>query len=150
VASLCEQLGVTWPLVWSLSTGTVWRFLYRTIWCGPVIYLLRSPGGSTALFSDLCGPFTYLTPNEYFFFSSSFFFSPAGLFVFDESTQQHWINPNSLESEGEYKLIGLLLGLAIYNNIILDIRFPVVIYRKLLGCPVDFTDLSSSHPVRAL
>lgn len=71
-----------------------------------------------------------------------------GLFLFDESTQQHWINPTSLESDSEYQLIGLLLGLAIYNNIILDIRFPLVIYRKLLGCPVDFTDLYSSHPVR--
>ncbi len=65
----------------------------------------------------------------------------------DESTQQHWINPSSLESDSEYQLIGLLLGLAIYNNIILDIRFPLVIYRKLLGCPVDFTDLYTSHPV---
>lgn len=73
--------------------------------------------------------------------------STLGLFVYNESTQQHWINPSSFESDGEYQLIGLLLGLAIYNNIILDIRFPMVIYRKLLGCPIDFTDLSSSHPV---
>jgi hypothetical protein len=75
--------------------------------------------------------------------------SPLGLFLYDESTQQHWINPNSLESDSEYQLIGLLLGLAIYNNIILDIRFPLVVYRKLLGCPVDFSDLFSSHPVSA-
>lgn len=72
-----------------------------------------------------------------------------GLFLYDEATQQHWINPNSLESDSEYRLIGLLLGLAIYNNIILDIHFPMVIYRKLLGCPVDFSDLFSSHPVVA-
>ena len=71
----------------------------------------------------------------------------SGLFLYDESTHQHWINPGSLESDSEYQLIGLLLGLAIYNNIILDVRFPMVIYRKLLGCPVDFTDLYSSHPV---
>lgn len=78
------------------------------------------------------------------------FLSLSGLFLYDEGTQQHWINPNSLESDSEYQLIGLLLGLAIYNNIILDIRFPMVIYRKLLGCPVDFTDLFSSHPVNML
>lgn len=70
-----------------------------------------------------------------------------GLFLYDESTQQHWLNPNSLENDSEYQLIGLLLALAIYNNIILDIRFPLVIYRKLLGCPIDFSDLFSSHPV---
>ena len=72
----------------------------------------------------------------------------SGLFNFDESTREHWINPSSLENDNEYNLIGLLLGLAIYNNIILDIRFPMVIYRKLLGCPIDFSDLFSSHPVR--
>ena len=28
---------------------------------------------------------------------------------------------------------GTVLGLAIYNNIILDVHFPVVLYKKLLG-----------------
>ena len=73
--------------------------------------------------------------------------SDPGVFVFDEETRHHWFNPTPLETEDQYKLIGLLLGLAIYNNIILDIRFPVVIYRKLIGCQVVFEDLYSSHPV---
>ena len=96
--------------------------------------------GVNPLFSFLAGLFICLGVN-------SLFFSLAGLFVYDETTQQHWINPNSLENDGEYQLIGLLLGLAIYNNIILDVRFPMVLYRKLLGCPVDFSDLYTSHPV---
>lgn len=87
---------------------------------------------------------------RYCSYGSCFPLPVSGLFLYDEGTQQHWINPNSLESDSEYQLIGLLLGLAIYNNIILDIRFPMVIYRKLLGCPVDFTDLFSSHPVNML
>ena len=70
-----------------------------------------------------------------------------GMFLFDESTRQHWLNPLSFEGEEQYRLIGILLGLAIYNNVILDIRFPVVIYRKLIGCPITFDDLYSSHPV---
>lgn len=69
------------------------------------------------------------------------------MFVFDEDTQQHWFNIGSFESDNQYRLIGLLLGLAIYNNIILDIRFPMVVYRKLIGCPTHFQDLYSSHPV---
>ena len=69
------------------------------------------------------------------------------MFVFDEDAQQHWFNIGSFESDDQYRLIGLLLGLAIYNNIILDIRFPMVVYRKLIGCPTHFQDLYSSHPV---
>ena len=69
------------------------------------------------------------------------------MFVYDEETRQHWFNPMSYESEDQYRLIGLLLGLAIYNNIILDIHFPMVVYRKLIGCQVVFQDLHSSHPV---
>lgn len=69
------------------------------------------------------------------------------MFVFDEDTKQHWFNIGSFESDDQYRLIGLLLGLAIYNNIILDIRFPMVVYRKLIGCPTLFQDLYSSHPV---
>ena len=69
------------------------------------------------------------------------------MFVYDEDTRQHWFNPMSFESEDQYRLIGLLLGLAIYNNIILDICFPLVVYCKLLGCTTVFQDLYSSHPV---
>lgn len=29
-------------------------------------------------------------------------------------------------------------GLAIYNGVILDVHFPLVVYKKLLGRPVDF------------
>ena len=93
-------------------------------------------------------------PHTHTFFSlllsllhTLFHLSDPGMFVFDQETRQHWFNPLSFESENQYKLIGLLLGLAIYNNIILDIRFPVVIYRKLIGCQVVFEDLYSSHPV---
>ena len=68
--------------------------------------------------------------------------------MYDEDTRQHWFNPVSFESEQQYHLIGLLLGLAIYNNIILDICFPIVVYRKLIGCTTTFHDLYSSHPVR--
>ena len=37
------------------------------------------------------------------------------------------------DTEKEYMLIGMLLGLAIYNCIILDIAFPTVIFKKLSG-----------------
>lgn len=69
--------------------------------------------------------------------------------MYDEEQRHYWFNPNSFESDGQFMLIGLLLGLAIYNNVILDIHFPMVIYHKLVGCTIIFHDLYSSHPVSA-
>ena len=67
--------------------------------------------------------------------------------MYNEVTRLHWFNPASFETEKQFRLIGLLFGLAIYNNIILDVHFPMVVYIKLLGCQTVFQDLFSSHPV---
>ena len=37
------------------------------------------------------------------------------------------------DEKGVYYLVGLLAGLAVYNNVILDLHFPQVLYKKLLG-----------------
>ncbi|EDO40462.1 predicted protein [Nematostella vectensis] len=70
-----------------------------------------------------------------------------GMFTYDEATRICWFNPTSFESDAQFCLIGLVLGLAIYNNIILDIHFPMVVYRKLFGKPGTVEDLKDSHPV---
>ncbi|XP_065205619.1 ubiquitin-protein ligase E3A isoform X2 [Planococcus citri] len=70
-----------------------------------------------------------------------------GMFVFDSDTQTCWFNSTSFENESQYKLIGLVLGLAIYNSIILDVRFPMVVYKKLLGKKGIFSDLEDFNPV---
>ena len=69
------------------------------------------------------------------------------MFKLNETTQTYWFNPASFEAASQFMLIGLLFGIAIYNSIILDVRFPLVLYRKLLGFIGRFEDLSSSHPV---
>lgn len=75
-------------------------------------------------------------------------FNPdIGMFTYDENTKLFWFNPSSLETEGQFTLIGIVLGLAIYNNCILDVHFPMVVYRKLLGKQGTFRDLGDSHPV---
>ncbi len=67
----------------------------------------------------------------------------------NEETRCLWFNPSAAEDlDREYTLIGILLGLAIYNSIILDIKFPPVIYRKLMGKIGTFEDLQNSHPVK--
>lgn len=77
-----------------------------------------------------------------------FFFFFPGMFTYDERTKLFWFNPSSFENEGQYTLIGIVLGLAIYNNCILDVHFPMVVYRKLMGKKGTFRDLADANPVR--
>lgn len=43
-----------------------------------------------------------------------------------------WFNGDSIECNVNYELIGMLLGLALYNQSIIKIDFPRVLYKKLL------------------
>ena len=72
----------------------------------------------------------------------------SGMFTYDEETRNFWFNSTSFENDSQFTLIGIVLGLAIYNNVILDIHFPMVVYRKLMGKLGIFDDLKDSHPVR--
>ena len=45
----------------------------------------------------------------------------------------------------EYNLIGVLMGLAVYNSIILDLHFPSICYRKLLTPPVVPQEVHTTH-----
>lgn len=77
-------------------------------------------------------------------------FDPVyGMFRQDEDTRLCWFNALTLELDMEYELIGILLGLAIYNGHILDCRFPMVVYRKLLGYMPTFEDLREVDPALA-
>lgn len=69
-----------------------------------------------------------------------------GMFQFDEESGLCWFSPTSFENENEYRLVGIIIGLAIYNGIILDIRFPLACYKRLLGYNVNLEDLRSIHP----
>ncbi|XP_034036528.1 ubiquitin-protein ligase E3A-like isoform X2 [Thalassophryne amazonica] len=75
-------------------------------------------------------------------------FNPdIGMFTYDDDTKLFWFNSSSLENEAQYTLIGIVLGLAIYNNCILDVHFPMVAYKKLMGKKGTYMDLSDLHSV---
>ncbi|XP_065662121.1 ubiquitin-protein ligase E3A-like [Hydra vulgaris] len=57
-----------------------------------------------------------------------------------------WFNAFCLESIVMFNLVGILLGLEIYNGIILDVHFPLLIYKKLLGYKVGLGDLREIQP----
>ncbi|CAG8475728.1 4970_t:CDS:10 [Paraglomus occultum] len=69
-----------------------------------------------------------------------------GLFIFDERTRCHWINGASDASDRKFELVGVVLGLVVFNGIIVDINLPKVFYKKLLGWEVTFDDFKDSFP----
>lgn len=69
------------------------------------------------------------------------------MFSIQPDTQTVWFNATSFESDAQFTLIGIVLGLAIYNNVILAVNFPMVLYRKLMGRKGSFEDLQDWNPV---
>lgn len=57
------------------------------------------------------------------------------MFVCEEDSNYCYFNPYSLESSEEFYLVGVLLGLAIYNSTILDVSLPPYVFRKLAANP---------------
>jgi hypothetical protein len=74
----------------------------------------------------------------------------SGMFTYNEDQNVFWFNPTSFENDGQFTLIGVVLGLAIYNSTIVDVHFPPVVYRKLMGKKGNFEDLKEVDPVSVL
>jgi len=63
-------------------------------------------------------------------------------------TRTHWFNQRSQDFV-EFELLGNVVGLAIYNNVLLDLHFPLIVYKKLLDPKYQPTlgDLEEINPV---
>ena len=61
------------------------------------------------------------------------------MFVFNEETRTYWFSAASMEGGTEFRLVGQLMGLAIFNSVILDAHFPHCLYMKLLGKKPGFS-----------
>lgn len=73
------------------------------------------------------------------------------MFTFNEESRLCWFSPNPVLDDiniREYKLVGLLLGLAVYNSVILDLHFPLGLYKKLMDVDIGLQDLKRLDPVR--
>ena len=69
-----------------------------------------------------------------------------GMFNYNSKTRLYWFNHYTFEPKIKYELIGIIFGLAIYNNIILDVKFPLTVYRKLLGLKPSLEDMKECDP----
>ncbi|KAH8590279.1 hypothetical protein B0O99DRAFT_691717 [Bisporella sp. PMI_857] len=73
-------------------------------------------------------------------------FNPEhGMFSYDEDSRFCYFNPNSFETTDQYFLVGVVLGLAIYNSTILDVALPPFAFRKLLASAPATISGAPSH-----
>ena len=74
-------------------------------------------------------------------------FDPSyGMFNYNEEQRRYWIKGDSFCSPMQFELIGILLGLAIFNGVILDVHLPKACYKRLLDEEPDLEDLISFDP----
>ncbi|XP_053307189.1 probable E3 ubiquitin-protein ligase HECTD2 [Spea bombifrons] len=59
-----------------------------------------------------------------------------GMFTYHKDSNFHWFSSYKCDNYSEFRLVGTLMGLAVYNSITLDIRFPPCCYKKLLSPPI--------------
>ncbi|KAK9469372.1 hypothetical protein V1512DRAFT_256094 [Lipomyces arxii] len=69
-----------------------------------------------------------------------------GMFAYDEESNYCWFNHSTFETSDQYFLVGVVLGLAMYNSTILDIQLPPALFKKLLGCQCTIEDLQILRP----
>jgi hypothetical protein len=83
--------------------------------------------------------------------SHSIFDSKHGMFESTPNNHFLWFcRYESLIDEEllkEYKLLGQIIGLAIYNGVTLDLKFPLAFYKKMLGICPKLPDLADIDDV---
>ncbi|SCV03260.1 LAMI_0H06722g1_1 [Lachancea mirantina] len=82
------------------------------------------------------------------------FSSKKGLFVINEESRLSWFGISSQQKRNDmentnklYFLLGVVLGLAIYNGTILDLCFPMALYKKLCRVTLTRQDFNELFPV---
>ncbi|KAH6891108.1 hypothetical protein B0T10DRAFT_302516 [Thelonectria olida] len=73
-----------------------------------------------------------------------------GMFLYDEDSQYCYFNPSSFETSDQFFLVGVVMGLAIYNSTILDVALPPFAFRKLIASAPTHGTGASAHPRPAM
>uniref|UniRef100_A0A673X9Y2 HECT and RLD domain containing E3 ubiquitin protein ligase 3 n=1 Tax=Salmo trutta TaxID=8032 RepID=A0A673X9Y2_SALTR len=68
--------------------------------------------------------------------------------MFTQYTQSNllWFSDKCFVEHNWFNLIGIICGLAIYNSTVVDLHFPLVLYKKLLGVAPTLEDLKELSP----
>ena len=63
------------------------------------------------------------------------------MFNLNKESNLFWFNGDSFCSNIQFELIGIICGLAIFNNALLDIHLPLVCFKKLLDERPNLDDM---------
>ena len=68
--------------------------------------------------------------------------------LFTNNNDVYWFNSAATDNRSlqRFHLVGALFGLAIYNGNMLNVRFPLVVYKKLRGLNLSVHDLKDLDP----
>eukprot|EP00069_Balaena_mysticetus_P011831 bmy_07307T0 len=77
-----------------------------------------------------------LTKEWFLLLIRQIFHPDYGMFTYYKDSYCHWFSSFKCDNYSEFRLVGILMGLAVYNSIVLDIRFPPCCYKKLLSPPI--------------
>ncbi|XP_032649043.1 putative E3 ubiquitin-protein ligase HECTD2 [Chelonoidis abingdonii] len=77
-----------------------------------------------------------LTKEWFLLLIRQIFHPDYGMFTYHKDSHCHWFSSYKCDDYSEFQLVGALMGLAVYNSITLDIRFPPCCYKKLLSPPI--------------
>ncbi|EDL97354.1 rCG61079, isoform CRA_c [Rattus norvegicus] len=69
-----------------------------------------------------------------------------GMFRYYEDSRLIWFSDKTFEDSDLFHLIGVICGLAIYNFTIVDLHFPLALYKKLLKRKPSLDDLKELMP----
>ncbi|ERE89328.1 putative E3 ubiquitin-protein ligase HERC4 isoform 1 [Cricetulus griseus] len=69
-----------------------------------------------------------------------------GMFQYYEDSRLIWFSDKTFEDSDLFHLIGVICGLAIYNFTIVDLHFPLALYKKLLKRKPSLDDLKELMP----
>ncbi|GAA5898192.1 hypothetical protein JCM8208_000178 [Rhodotorula glutinis] len=87
---------------------------------------------------------------EWFLLLCRQLFDPQfGMFVPDADSNLCYLNPGALGMEDDFWLVGVVVGLAVYNSATLDLPLPLAIYKKLSFEPLALADLAQVQPALA-
>ncbi|XP_056325528.1 probable E3 ubiquitin-protein ligase HECTD2 isoform X2 [Danio aesculapii] len=84
-----------------------------------------------------------LTKEWFLLLIRQIFHTDYGMFTYVKESQCYWFSSWKCDNYSEFRLVGALMGLAVYNSITLDIRFPPCVYKKLLTPPIVPCDLDT-------
>ncbi|XP_031415172.1 probable E3 ubiquitin-protein ligase HERC6 isoform X2 [Clupea harengus] len=91
---------------------------------------------------------TLVHQKDFFLHTFDEFFAPdSGMFMYDDTKTLVWFPSKPKHETKKYFLFGILCGLALNNNNIVHLPFPLAMFKKLLGVKVTLEDLTEFSPV---